>query len=212
MALEFHYEDDLINDREPQQMNRKRLFIDMDGTLAVFTPVDTLETLYQPGYFYNLKPIQSVVDAIKIFVKENPDVEVHVLSSVLSDSQYALEEKNQWLDKYLPEIPKERRLFPACGIEKKSIIPDGITSNDFLLDDYTKNLLDWQPPGSGIKLLNGINHTRGTWLGKLTSSSKGFIAIVKDIKEIIGDGNYVQKQNAQKILEEPRLQKKPKIL
>jgi len=43
----------------------KRLFVDMDGTLAVFTPVNQLETLYQEGYFANLKPIDNVVGAIK---------------------------------------------------------------------------------------------------------------------------------------------------
>lgn len=31
-----------MNDTEKQ-----RLFVDMDGTLAVFTPVDELETLYE---------------------------------------------------------------------------------------------------------------------------------------------------------------------
>ena len=36
----------------------------------------------------------------------------------------------------------------------------GIRSND----DYTKNLDAWEPPAKGIKLLNGINHTKGTWL------------------------------------------------
>lgn len=31
-------------------MPKKRLFVDMDGTLAVFRNVDTLETLYEKGY------------------------------------------------------------------------------------------------------------------------------------------------------------------
>ncbi len=33
------------------------------------------------------------------------------------------------------------------------------------MDDYTHNLNLWEPPARGIKLLNGINHTKGTWQG-----------------------------------------------
>lgn len=144
-------------------MEKQRLFVDMDGTLAVFTPVDELETLYEQGYFLNLKAIDNVVQAVKDIIRNNPDIEVNILSSVLSDSKYALEEKNAWLDRYLPEIDKDHRLFPPCGTDKKDFIKNGVQETDFLLDDYTKNLTLWQPPAKGIKLLNGINHTKGTW-------------------------------------------------
>ncbi len=30
---------------------KQRLFVDMDGTLSVFTPVKELEALYEKGYF-----------------------------------------------------------------------------------------------------------------------------------------------------------------
>lgn len=36
--------------------DKQRLFVDMDGTLAEFKPVDTLEVLYEKDYFLNLKP------------------------------------------------------------------------------------------------------------------------------------------------------------
>lgn len=141
----------------------QRLFVDMDGTLAVFTPVDKLETLYQQGYFANLKPIENVVAAVKLVIKEHPEIEVNILSSHLSDSPFALAEKNAWLNKHLPEVDKAHRIFPPCGKEKKDYIPQGLRSSDYLLDDYTKNLMQWEPPARGIKLLNGINHTHGTW-------------------------------------------------
>lgn len=142
---------------------KQRLFVDMDGTLAVFTPVDKLETLYQRGYFADLKPIPNVVGAVKQIIRDHPEIEVNILSAHLSDSPYALAEKNVWLDKHLPEVDKAHRIFPPCGRDKASYIPDGLHESDFLLDDYTKNLLQWEPPARGIKLLNGINHTRGTW-------------------------------------------------
>lgn len=143
---------------------RQRLFVDMDGTLAVFTPVDTLETLYEEGYFLHLKPQQNVVDAVKQIITNNPEIEVFILSAYLSDSAYALKEKNAWLDHFLPELDQKHRIFMPCGCDKKQAIQGGIRSNDYLLDDYTANLNAWEPPAKGIKLLNGINHTKGTWL------------------------------------------------
>lgn len=143
-------------------MEKKRLFVDMDGTVAVFRPVDTLETLYERGYFLNLAPQQHVVDAVKRLV-QSKEVEVFILSAFLRDSPYALTEKNLWLDKYLPEIGTAHRIFLPCGADKKDYIPGGLRPDDFLLDDFTHNLALWQPPARGIKLLNGINNTHGTW-------------------------------------------------
>ena len=140
-----------------------RLFVDMDGTLATFTPVDKLETLYEKGYFANLEPHYNVLHAITDISLNATDIEVFILSSYLSDSEYALKEKNEWLDKYLSEIPPENRLFIPCGRDKAEVVPGGLQPTDCLLDDYTQNLLAWEPPARGLKLLNPINHTKGTW-------------------------------------------------
>ncbi len=144
-----------------------RLFIDIDGTLAVFTPVEQMETLYEEGYFRNLKPHGNVIEGVKFFMKTNPATEVYILSSVLADSRYALEEKNAWADQYLPEIDRDRRIFPPCGENKADYVPGGISRADVLLDDYTDNLLNWKEQGgTGIKLMNGINGTKGRWDGR----------------------------------------------
>ena len=144
--------------------DKQRLFVDMDGTLAEFKPVDTLEVLYEKDYFLNLKPNENVLGAIKQLIAKN-DIDVYILSAYLSDSHYALDEKNAWLDKYLPELPQEKRLFVPCGTDKSIVVPGHIKHDDYLLDDYTKNLSEWEPPAKGIKLINGINHTNGTWQG-----------------------------------------------
>lgn len=112
----------------------------MDGTLAEFKPVDEIETLYEKGYFAELKPQENVVGGIKAFITEHSDVEVYVLSSVLSDSSYALSEKNEWLDKYIPEIDEAHRIFVPCGEDKAAYVTGGISGNDILLDDYSANL------------------------------------------------------------------------
>lgn len=172
---------------------KPRLFVDIDGTLAVFKPVDTLETLYEKGYFLNLAPHENVVAAVKEIVTNHPEIEVNILSAYLTDSQYALQEKNEWLDRYLPEIDQTHRIFVPCGSDKKEGI-GGIRSDDFLLDDYTHNLNEWQPPARGIKLLNAINHTRGSWEHDRirydrtpTDLADGIISIMRDERRIFDE-------------------------
>lgn len=176
---------------------KKRLFIDMDGTLAVFNPVNTLEKLYEPGYFKDLEPIQSVLEAVKIIKRQAPEIEVNILSAYLSDSPYALDEKNAWLDRYLPEIGMENRIFPPCGADKKVYIPGGAHETDYLLDDYTYNLQQWEPPAHGIKLLNGINHTRGTWQHDRLRFDKSSQRLADDIISIINGHEQIRDNKPQ---------------
>ena len=142
------------------------MYVDMDGTLAEFKKVDTLEKLYEKGYFLNLEPNMNVVDAIRSIVTDHSEIEIYILSAVLSDSSYAVTEKNAWLDQYLPEIDISHRLYPHCGTDKKEFLErefGSIGNKDFLLDDYSANLHSWEPPAKGIKLMNGINGNHGTW-------------------------------------------------
>lgn len=149
-----------------------RLFIDLDGTLAVFTPVDQIETLYEEGYFRNLKPHGNVIEGVKFFMKANPQTETYIMSSVLVDSRYAENEKNAWVDQHLSEIDRDHRIFPPCGENKADYVPGGIRKTDILLDDYTDNLLSWKEQGgTGIKLMNGINGTKGRWDGRKIDGS-----------------------------------------
>ncbi len=170
-AKDFDVRNDMrlenITEFEKRQ-SAKRIFVDMDGTLAEFHPVDTMETLYEQGYFAQLAPHENVVNGIKTFMKENPDAEVFILSSVLTDSPKALPEKNAWLDRYLPEISMGKRIFVPCGSAKNEFVPSGICENDVLLDDYSKNLHEWT--GKALKLMNGINGTKGSFQGEKISA------------------------------------------
>ncbi len=176
---------------EENSMYQKRLFVDMDGVLAKFNQVDTMETLYEKGYFKNLEPMKNVLHAI-CDVIENKQAEVFILSAVLEDSPYAKSEKNEWLDKYLPEIDDEHRIFPACGEDKRTYVPSGVKDTDYLLDDYTKNLKSWQKDGQGIKLINGINHTKGTWEGAKTTAELPASVIYKHIVGIMEQDELYQ--------------------
>lgn len=144
-------------------MGKQRLFVDMDGTLAVFDPVVELEKLYEEGYFRDLMPMRNVLDAVRNIVRSHPEIEVYILSSYLSDSRYALDDKKMWLKMHFPEIPEENCIFVPCGMDKAAFVPGGIREDDYLLDDYSKNLKSWEPPARGIKILNGINGNHGTW-------------------------------------------------
>lgn len=153
-------------------MEKKRIFVDMDGTLAVFKTVEQLEVLYEEGYFRNLVPQENVLQATRNLIQNYPDVEVYVLSAYLSDSAYALHEKNEWLDQFLPEVDSAHRVFVPCGEDKSVYVPGELRPDDYLLDDYTVNLNAWEPPARGIKLMNGINGTHGTWQGSKISFAR----------------------------------------
>ena len=165
----------------------KRLFVDMDGTLAEFRPFATLENLLEKGYFLNLKPMEQVLSATRQLIK-GAEIEIYTLSAVLKDNPYALTEKRQWLKMYLPELPEKQQLFCECGQNKKEFIRDSIGAGeyDYLLDDYTKNLMDWGK--GGIKLLNGINHTKGTWQGNRIRANRSGEVIAENIRAIVERG------------------------
>ena len=145
-----------------------RLFVDMDGTVAEWKSVSSYDELYEKGYFLSLKPYQTVVDAIRLIHEEIPIVDIFTLSAVFPDSPYSIPEKNSWLDIHMPFIDKGHRLFIWNGIPKHGGVPGGIRLHDTLLDDYSKNLFEWESDAAvtgakGVKLLNGINSTHGTW-------------------------------------------------
>lgn len=156
----------------PTNDMKARLFVDMDGTLAVWKQAACFEDLLQPGYFRDLPPYQTVLDAAKILCNTKPELDVYALSAYMPENPYAVHEKNAWLDAYLPEIDSEHRIFVSCGSSKARAAANRlktpcIDSSFVLLDDYSVNLHEWKANrGSCIKLRNGINGNGGTWKGE----------------------------------------------
>ncbi len=189
-------------------MNKPRLFVDMDGTLAEWRNINITvehieecykadffkkkldEILYTPHYFGTLKPHTKVVDAIKKIIDEN-EIEVFVLSCVIpdKDGQSPLKDKNDWLDKYIPEIDSQHRIFVPDGLDKKDYIPNGIKCTDALLDDYTKNLMKFSKAAKAIKLSNEINSRYGTWYGNRVAYDSERLA--EDLTDIIINGKEI---------------------
>ena len=170
---------------------KKRLFVDMDGTLAEYRLFSSEEQYFQDGYYLSLKPFQNVVDAIRHIIKNEKDIEVYALSAYPQGSN-AKEEKDKWLDNHLPELRKENRIYTLCGQSKRNFIKGGITKDDYLLDDYTVNLKDWDTTGVGIKLLNGLNSRSGEWSGSKISYKKEAKDIAKSITDIVLYGEKIK--------------------
>lgn len=148
-----------------------RIFVDMDGTLAKWNNVE-FEELFEEGYYRNLEPNMNILNEVNHLISQGEDV--YILSAYLTESDYAKKEKQEWVNQYLPELPEEKQIFVPYGTNKAEYLKEHyspITNTDYLIDDYTKNLLEWKEFGGiGVKYLNGINHTKGTWNGLMLTS------------------------------------------
>lgn len=140
-----------------------RLFIDMDGTLARFyQKAKCLEKYVEPGFFIGLKPYENVVDAIKLIAAKKPETDIVFLSASPASGA---KEKNLWIKIYFPEFATKENVyyvFPDVGCNKSRIAEETfgkqIGKNDVLLDDYSKNLIEWtEAGGTAIKLINEVN-------------------------------------------------------
>ena len=139
-----------------------KLFVDMDGTLAEFRPEATMEDMYTPGYFESLAPNKNVVEGLRIFKEEHPEVKVSVLSCILPERDRAREEKENWLRTYCPYLAYGENFFIPCGSDKAKLATEG---DNFLLDDHSPNLISFERCGHGIKLMNGVNGQGIKWKG-----------------------------------------------
>lgn len=158
-----------------------RIFVDMDGTLAKWNNVE-FEELFEEGYYRNLEPNMKILNEVNHLIRQGEDV--YILSAYLTESDYAKKEKHEWINQYLPELPEEKQIFVPYGTNKAEYLKEHyspITNTDYLIDDYTKNLLEWKEFGGiGVKYLNGINHSRGTWKGLMINEEPNGIVEIQD--------------------------------
>ena len=75
-------------------MEKKNLFIDMDGVLAEWREDQTAKDTYRKGYFENLRPYSNVVDAVKQIISLYPDISVYILSAVYPDNTMRFRRKD----------------------------------------------------------------------------------------------------------------------
>lgn len=145
---------------------KKRLFVDMDGTIAEWHSESGPEELYEEGYFARLHPYTSILQVVSELAHEvqNREIgaEIFIFSAYLADSAYAAAEKREWIARCLPNLFDDAHiLLVPCGQSKTAAVPGGVGPEDYLLDDYTKNLREWEAAGGvPIKVFNGCNGKR----------------------------------------------------
>lgn len=182
--------------------SKVNLFVDMDGTIAHWRrPKEKYwdingdvkyfhqDDIYDKGYFAMLPPEKEVVEAVKKIISEDNGIEVYILSAVEKNSPTALADKKQWLDRNFKDIPipEENRIFMPCGTRKADYLNLELTDCNILLDDYTRNLQEFttgRVNNLGIKLVNGINDTHGSWKGDRVYGDMDPITLKSEIEAV----------------------------
>ena len=143
-----------------------KLFLDLDGTLARFNVRNALKRFdNEKGFFANLKAYKHI-EVINTLALTN---DIYIISA--SPNEQADNDKMIWLKKYLPNIKDNNITLCRIGENKGSIIETKyqmvINNNCYLLDDYTKNLIEWESlGGTGIKRLTSVADNSGKlWQG-----------------------------------------------
>ena len=143
----------------------KKIFLDLDGTLAKFNVKNALNRFEtEKGFFAKLGAYKGIEVINEIAKAGN----VYIISA--SPNIQADIDKMTWIEKYLPNIPKNHIVICRCG-ECKALVLRRlglvIDKNCYLLDDYTKNLTEWESVGGvGIKRLTKVaDNSRKLWKG-----------------------------------------------
>ena len=179
-------------------MKKINIFIDMDGVLAEFKNSQPYE-YYEKGYFLNLKPFQDNIDFVNELINHYFNYNIHILThlawyhktfSYSEDitSLYCEKEKLEWLQKYLPNLKVGNIHFVPSHISKIDYVKKNKIVNyediNILIDDYSKNILEWGESKNfiGIKMINNINDINKEW----SNQNKPFMFYNSDIKIKIG--------------------------
>lgn len=144
----------------------RKIFLDLDGTIAKFNVKNALKRFdNEIGFFANLGAYKGT-DYVNALAKSGV---IYIISA--SPNAQADKDKMTWIKKYLPNIKEENITLCRLGENKAKIIEKKysiqIDKNCYLLDDYTKNLQEWESVGGvGIKRLTSVaDNSRKIWKG-----------------------------------------------
>ena len=155
--------------KDLKDLKGKKWVLDMDDTIAHFNKEKkALERFSsEKSFFSNLKPTKLLLHIqIAITTKVIDINNIYIVSA--SPNEQADKDKLKWLYKHIPNINKDNILFTRLGQNKGNIFIDTYKINDLskytLIDDYTKNLVEWQKLGGNvIKYINEYNNTKQTY-------------------------------------------------
>lgn len=144
-----------------------KIFLDLDGTLARFNVRNALERFDKEKGFFSRLLAYKGIEIVNELAKTN---QLFIISA--SPNEQADIDKMIWLEKYLPNIKKENITICRLGENKAKVIENKyniiIDKSCFLLDDYTKNLIEWENVGGiGIKRITKVaDNSRKIWKGQ----------------------------------------------
>lgn len=144
----------------------KKIFLDLDGTCAKFNVKNALKRFEtEKGFFARLGAYKGIEEINEMAKGGN----VYIISA--SPNVNADNDKMIWIQKHLNNVPMENIILCRVGENKAKVIESKlnikIDKNCVLLDDYTKNLTEWESVGGvGIKRLTTVaDNSRGLWKG-----------------------------------------------
>ena len=144
----------------------KKIFLDLDGTLAKFNVKNALNRFEtEKGFFAKLGAYKGI-EVINEMAKAG---NIYIISA--SPNVQADIDKIEWVCKYLPNINLLTNvLICRCGENKAEYLKNkGLTidNESYLLDDYTNNLIEWENAGGvGIKRITKVaDNSRKLWKG-----------------------------------------------
>ena len=145
----------------------KRLFIDLDGTIVKFNVRNALERFdKEEGFFARLKAYKGT--EVVNFLAQNG--KIFIVSA--SPNPQADADKIKWIAENLPNVPRENITLCRLGENKARVIESKynitIDKECLLLDDYTKNLIEWESfGGTGIKrVTHCADNSTKKWKGQ----------------------------------------------
>ncbi len=174
----------------------RHYFFDADGVLFRYErhAYAGLKPLYiQPNkhYFRDLKPDLKMLNLIqKLTLHKKSSDEIYILTSVPNNELTINEHRSDKKFSFAKWYPSVKPCNIIISVIPKPdaaqhTIGTRLSSHDILIDDYNKNLNDWQSAGgTGIKYCNGINTPAtfsGTKINKQTDSVNHMLNVLLSI-------------------------------
>lgn len=165
-------------------MSNTKIFLDLDGTLAKFNVRNALQRFdKEKGFFAKLGAYKGI-EKVNSLANE---YSLYIISA--SPNEQADIDKMTWIEKFLPNIKKKNIVLCRLGENKAQVIKKAlnidIDNKCVLLDDYTKNLEQWQELGGiGIKRLTSVaDNSTGKWKGATLKNLKDLFMAVWCVAE-----------------------------
>jgi len=132
-----------------------------------------IELLHNEGVFLNLEPIPGYINVIRKLIDENYDV--RILTHPQWISKYCMNEKVEWIRRYLPFFNVENIIFTRLKEELAG-------KNRILIDDNPAHLKKWEENG-GISVAYGKNKYTKEWTGYRVENFEEFYNLIKQLEK-----------------------------